>query len=148
MGSQTASSLRLSYRKLDHDLRLFVETVPENLLTGENEPGSALWRDDTARFSGLRVVQLSVAGSMLRRGHDRLMSRFAEISALSDQQPESPIQKTPDRARRILSISETDRNRKSREYLTNLLVQGASTVRMPPLTYEFLSGFTEGRGGF
>lgn len=69
----------LRFQNLDHDLRLFVETVPWKFLTGENEPEIALWRDDTAKFDGLRVDQLSVAGSMLRRAHDRFFRRFAEL---------------------------------------------------------------------
>jgi hypothetical protein len=40
------------YRKLDHDLRLFVETVPENVLTGEIEPEFALWRDAQPKSIG------------------------------------------------------------------------------------------------
>ncbi len=94
--------------------------------------------DDTARICGLRVDQLSVAGSMLRRGHVRFLSRFADLSALSGQLPESPIQKTLDRARRILPISETDRNRKSREYLTKFAVWTKSIVQIPPSPSEFL----------
>ena len=69
--------MRFEYRKLDHDLTRFVETVPGNLLTGENEPENALWRDDPARSVGLDVDQLSVAGSMLRRGRERRFHRFA-----------------------------------------------------------------------
>ena len=99
-----------------------METVPGNLLTGENEPENALWRDDTARSVGLRVDQLSVAGSMLRRDATDFFTGLPDLSALSGWWPESPDQKTPVHGRRILPISETDRNRKSREYLTKLAV--------------------------
>jgi hypothetical protein len=51
----------------------------EIFLTGENEPENALWRDDTARFVWLRVDQLSVAGSMLRRGSRPIFSQVCQI---------------------------------------------------------------------
>ena len=88
----------------------------------ENEPGNALLRDDTAQFNGLYFDQLSVAGSMLRRVATVVLAGLPDLSALSGVWPESPDQKIPVRGQRILPISETDRNRKTRESLIKLMV--------------------------